>query len=278
MIETVVVALDGSEFAAAAIPVAAAITESDHAGIRLVGIARNDGEYAWMYDHVHDAAFRLAPRDEPEVDVIVDPDPAGVLLTISSDPKHVLCFATHDHRPLVTRLIDSVGSTVLERALNPLVLVGANVRAQATTGDVVVAVDGVHDPGRLLATAREWARQLHAPLRLVTVYEPVLEDLRRPGYFARHHGPSIDPDRYLDEISRAIEPDRVDAITTAAIADPVSVPAGLVRHLEEHPARVLVVGHRNGGGALPAGTVRELLRTAKVPLVFVNHPPRHAIV
>jgi nucleotide-binding universal stress UspA family protein len=44
----------------------------------------------------------------------------------------------------------------------------------------VVAVDGVEALEPLLAAAAAWSRQLLAPLRVVTVYEPVPADIRRP--------------------------------------------------------------------------------------------------
>jgi hypothetical protein len=57
----------------------------------------------------------------------------------------------------------------------------------------VVALDGKHSAEALLSTGTAWADALHAPLRVVTVYEPVLPDVRNPDHFSRTHGPSSDP-------------------------------------------------------------------------------------
>jgi nucleotide-binding universal stress UspA family protein len=115
-----------------------------------------------------------------------------------------------------------------------------------------------------------WARQLGAPLRIVTVFEPAPEDLGRPGHFTRHHGPPVDPDVYLGAIERGVvDGHGLASVSTASIPDPVGVSDGIVDQLASRPAGLLVVGGGRHKG-LRAGTVRELLRTVSVPLVVVN--------
>src|SRR4051812_10441264 len=74
MYTTLVVPLDGSEFSARALPVAAAIGEATGAEVRVVGVARSDAELAWTYDHVRDAAMH-GEGVARERDVIIDSDP-----------------------------------------------------------------------------------------------------------------------------------------------------------------------------------------------------------
>jgi nucleotide-binding universal stress UspA family protein len=118
-----------------------------------------------------------------------------------------------------------------------------------------------------------WARQLGAPLRIVTVFEPAPEDLGEPGHFTRHHGPPVDPDVYLGSIERGVDGQGLASVSTASIPDPVGVTDGMVGHLARWPAGLLVVGGGRHKG-LHAGTVRELLRTVSVPLVVVNRQDR----
>jgi nucleotide-binding universal stress UspA family protein len=193
MFETLVVPLDGSEFAAKALPAAVAIARAGHAGLRLVGIARDDDELASVQRHVNGTAREVAAVKDPEVEVIIDHDPTGALLKLAADCTSVLCFASHDRRTVAARLIHSVGSALVARAPCPILVVGDHAAQAARATDVVVAVDGVGDPQPLLATAMSWARQLGAPLRIVTVFEPAPEDLGEPGHFTRHHGPPVDP-------------------------------------------------------------------------------------
>ncbi len=133
-----------------------------------------------------------------------------------------------------------------------------------------MALDGVHDPQPVLATAIDWARALKATLRVVTVYEPVLPDLRRPTHFTRGHGPPGDPDEYLDAMAQEAESSGISTSKTS-IADPISAAAGLEQHLEQHPASLVVLGGAQKSAHLGAGTVRALLRGAAVPLLVVNH-------
>lgn len=271
MFEALVVPLDGSEFAAKALPVAVAIARAGHAGLRLVGVARDDGGRAAVRRYVDGTAREVPATVVPEVDVILDSDPVHALLELAADGTSVLCLASHDRGPLAAKIMHSVGSALVARARQPIVIVGEHLAPSVGAGDVVAAVDGVNDPLPLIATAGAWARQLGAPLRIVTVYEPTLADLDRPSHFTRHYGPPVDPDVYLGAIQRGVEEEGLVSVSTAAIADPVGVGEGLVNHLADRPAGLLVVGgRRHGGPDRPSGTVRGLLRTASVPLLVVN--------
>jgi nucleotide-binding universal stress UspA family protein len=269
--EALVVPLDGSEFAAQAVPVAVAIARAGHVGLRLVGVARDDGERAAVRRYLDGTAREVPTTVVPEVDVILDADPVRALLELAADGTSVLCLASHDRGRVAAKIMHSVGSALVARARQPIVVVGEHVAPSIGANDVVVAVDGVHDPLPLVATAVAWARQLRAPLRIVTVYERTLTDPDQPSHFTRQEGPPVDPDVYLGAIQRGVEEEGMVSVSTTAIADAAGVGEGLVDHLADRPARLLVVGgRRHGGPDRPSGTVRRLLRTAPVPLVVVN--------
>jgi nucleotide-binding universal stress UspA family protein len=272
---TIVVPLDGSDFAAQALPVAVALASASNAGLRLVGIAHDEGQLAWVQRHVHGAARQVASTSAPEVDVILDPDPARVLLGVAADGSKVLCFASHDYGRVAAKVMHSVGSAIIARAPHPVVVTGARAAPSSWATDVVVAVDGVNDPQPLLATASGWARRMQAPLRIVTVYEPVPADLNRPTHFTRHHGPPGDPHEYLEAIQRHADQHGLASTSTASIADPISVASGIVEHLASRPALLLVAGasHHVGPHVGPgAGTLRDLLRMVLAPVLV---DPRH---
>ena len=243
-----------------------------HARLRLVGIARNDDELAWVHRHVQGAARQVAATSAPEVDVILDPHPTNVLLETAADSHNVLCFASHHYRRVAAKVMHSVGSSLIARAPHPIVVVGPHAAPSTWATDVVIALDGVGDPRPLLATATAWARQLEAPLRIVTVYEPVPADLNRPSHFTRHHGPSGHPEQYLDAMKRNVEEHGMTSVSTASIADPVSVTGGITDHLASRPARLLVVGRgRHHEDARPAaGALRDLLQAVALPVLVVN--------
>jgi nucleotide-binding universal stress UspA family protein len=270
MFTMLVVPLDGSDFAARAIPCALQIAQRAGAGLRLIGIARNDGEVASIHDHVH-AAAKNAGQTASDADVIVDPNPVDVLLGIAAEEGALVCLASHDRMRVEAAVLHSVGSSFIARSERPFVVVGERAEPAVDASDVVVALDGVTDPKELLDAAVGTARQLAAPLRLVTVYEPVLADLRDPSHFSRHHGPPSDPDDYLASVARSAEGLGADSVSTASIADPVSVTAGLSDHLAGRPALLLGVGKPRQRELSPGGTVHTLLHRLTTPLFVASH-------
>jgi nucleotide-binding universal stress UspA family protein len=270
MIDSLVVPIDGSELATRALAAAFAIADVSGAGVRLVGVVHDDGASASMRDHARDAAEALASDRFGGFELLVGDDPAAVLLEIASDSSTVLCFASHDHPKLMATLLHSVGSHIIEHATHPFVVVGPNMDASKLGSDVVVALDGVADPDPLLSTASAWAARLGAALRIATVYEPVLADLRNPEHFTRSHGPPNDPHVYLESVRERVDPTELKAVESVAIADPVNVAAGLERHLAEQPALMLVVGARRSGAHVSAGVLREFLRVGPLPVLVVR--------
>jgi hypothetical protein len=269
MIRTLVVPLDGSQFSALALPIATELAAAASASVRVIGIAPSDAELAWTYDHVHDHA-KQAGLEPDAVDVRVDPQPAQMLLDAAAVEGNVLCLASHDRVPPAARLVHAVGSTVIEDARHPLVVVGGETAAQSAGSDVVVAVDGVGEQERLLTVAAAWAHQLNSRLRIVTVYEPVPADLRHPDHFTRRHGPPGDPAAYLRQLQQRVAGAALDGVDTFAVADPVNVGGGLQQHLRDDPARLVVLGGAGRGGRPSGGVARHLLIDSAPPLLVVN--------
>jgi len=235
-----------------------------------VGVAHADDELAWVFDHVHAAARSITNGSGPKVDIIVDPDPTTVMLGIADVPGNVLCFASHDRSRLAAKLMDSVGSELMERATRPFVVVGERADRDHRAGSVAVAVDGRGDPEPLLEAAAGWSAGLQSPLHIVTVYEPVPADLRRPEHFTRHHGPAGDPETYLAELRDDVARYGTPNVSTEAIPDPISPAAGLQSYVETHPTRLLVVGGRKRDAHPIGGTTRSLLSSVSAPLLVVN--------
>jgi len=268
-LKTIIVPVDGSDLSNRAIPVAAAIATAAGASMAIVSVARYEGALAGTTKRVREARH-LVPEGIPvEVDVVVSPSPVVALLERAAASASVLCLATHDRRPVSATLLDSVGSQIIEHARRPLIIVGPAGDGSRLGRDVVVALDGVHDAASLLSTAMTWAALLDAPLRIVTVYEPVLPDLRRPGHFTRRHGPPTDPDAYLDDLALRLRRGPDDRIETVALADPVSVADGVAQHLSDRPALLLVAGAPRGTQPLRPGVLRELVHHVSIPVLVV---------
>jgi nucleotide-binding universal stress UspA family protein len=270
MFRTIVIAIDGSDFAQRAVPVGTTLARRGGANVRAVAIARSDAEIDWTYRRVFEDA-NLDGLDPAEIDFLVDPDPAKVLLEKTAADEIVLCLATHDRPKPITVLMHSVGSEVIERATHPTIAVGSNASVASFADDVVVALDGVDDAEPLLAVAAAWALQLHSRLRIVTVYEPVLSDVRRPEHYTRLHGPPGDPDVYLSAMAQRVSDVGLEGVETVAIGDPTGPAPGLEQHLAEQPALLLVLGsshpHRPH---VHASVAHRVLSNATLPVLIVN--------
>jgi len=267
-INSVTVPIDESEFSTRAVPPAGVLARRAGTSITLIGIATDDGDLASIAAHVHDASTLVPDGVEVDEEVIANPDAVGVLLQRVADPGTVVCFASHDHGAPAAAIRASVGSRVIERATQPLFVVGPRADAGVMGDDIVVAVDGRKNPDPLLSAAAACAPQLGARVRIVNVYEPVPPDVRYPHHFTRTHGPSYDVDTYLADVARRV-PLGVAHVEGVAIPDPVSVADGLADHLRSAPALALVLGSRPGTHEVWPGVVRELVRRVGVPLLVV---------
>jgi nucleotide-binding universal stress UspA family protein len=265
--QTIVVPVDGSTLALRAVPAAAGLAAAAQAKVRLLSVAHNDGELAWAYDQAHAAARLLPAEITAAVDVVVDGDPVSVLLDTAADTANVLCFSTHDQPWIASELLGRVGSRVVERASHPFLVVAPNGSPPVPGDDIVVALDGVTDPDRVLSTAVQWALRLNTGLRIVTVYEPTPPDLRRPDHYTRRHGPPNDPDEYLAAMQRRVEAAGFFRSTTTAIADPVSVAGGLADHLRDRPAYLIALGGPRHRRRWPSSVLRDVLRGSPPPIL-----------
>jgi nucleotide-binding universal stress UspA family protein len=272
MFEDVVIPLDGSESAAGALPIGISLASTAKARARVVGIAPSDAELDWTYRHVHDDAKR-AGLQEADVEVVVDPKPAAVLLAIGSDERNVLCLASGYEPDPVARLRHAVGSEVIDRIRRPVVVTGPNAVVGPEGTAVVVALDGRDDVDVVLTTAAAWALRLGAPLRIVTVYEDIPPDVRETMHFSRAFGPEGDPDEYLTAMRDRVDDPGVGHVDTVSIPHDIGPGRGLEQHLGDRPARLLVIGgHQSRAPRKPAGGVaRHVLATATCPVLVVKH-------
>jgi nucleotide-binding universal stress UspA family protein len=265
MFRHLVVPLDGSEFAAHALPVGQQLAAVAGASVHVLGVARTDAELAWTYDHVVSDAQR-AGVDLADVEVLVDPDPTALLVAIAADERDVLCLASHLRPKPIEMLMHSVGSRVIEQAGRPVVVVGPKASAAGVGRDVVVALDGVSDAQPLLDAGTAWASQLGGSLRLVTVYEPVLAEVSDPNLFVRLWGTSYDPNAYLEAMVERVDSARLAGVNAVAIRDMSGPAAGLKQHLANSPACLVVLG----ADRAPSRVVRDLLEAVRSPLLLVN--------
>jgi nucleotide-binding universal stress UspA family protein len=173
---TFVVPLDGSDFAARAIPIAAELGARFDADLVLVTVPTTlDAEGRatrprWLDDAA--GALRIA---RVEVAVVDADDPAAGVVDLLRDRGDAgLVMATHGRGVLGSAALGGVAQAIVRAAGIPVVLVGrACDEHPGWRGPVLVCHDGSAAAGAALSPARVWAAALGVPIDVVHVFHPL---------------------------------------------------------------------------------------------------------
>ena len=260
-VELVVVPLDGSDGADAAVPVARVVAERLGASLTLVTVVEPGDDEAPSASHLRAVAAETGATWR----LLEGRDVAAVLRGAAGGlPDRLVCMASHG-RGRSAALLGSVASAVAAGARGPLLVVGPNTSPHhPLAGDVVACVDGSAASERILPVAADWAAALGLGLEIVTVAEPVPQTDTPGAPYHRSHGPSVVAEDYLDELAAPLREGGV-VVGTTAIYDPVSVVGGLADRFEGRPpALIATMTHARTGfarlahGSVAAGIVHEL--------------------
>ena len=180
---TVVVPLDGSEFAERALRPACALAAClEDARVLLVTCAPDDA--AVVQAHLDDRAGLFAAAVEVDSRIVEDAEPAdGILQTLSSVPDALLCMATHGRGGLRTAVLGSVAEQVVCRSSEPLVLVGPACRTVLQVGErgrLLVCSDGSAFSASIIPAAASWGARLRLESWVTEVVAPD-EEVASPG-------------------------------------------------------------------------------------------------
>jgi nucleotide-binding universal stress UspA family protein len=265
----IVVPADGSPFAERALPVAAWLARAIGAPMHLVQVVRpeDDVERASRYLDAlarrHGAASWDASRGY---------DPAAAIVAVADmDGAGLICMATQG-RDRSVAVLGSVAAAVLNRASDPVLLVGRKAR-RSYTGDapVVVAVDGTPRDRVVARVATDWASRLGRRLVVATVAEPVPGSFREGRPLHRARGPD-DPEGYVAGLAADAAQVGACAVDSQVVYEPISVRAGLVRFVDRMAA-LLVIGSRRRGGrtlrALVGSHAVRIVHDVEVPALVV---------
>lgn len=271
--ERVLVPLDGSQFARAAMWSARALAERLGAELHTVSVAGSDDEVDELRHHAADA-LGVAP-DDPRVHVRTDDDVASAIARCADDLHPcVICMSTHGRGRLAGAIMGSVARSLLADARAPLVVVGrlqSGSVAPLSVPRLVACVDGSAPSERLAETAGRWADALDMSLTLLTVAEPMPAPVRTGAKWHRRHGPDEDADDYVRRLQarHATVARQVDA---AVHYDPISPAEGVRDFLQERPAGLLAVTThaRSGLGRLALGAdAAAIVSQSTVPVLVV---------
>jgi nucleotide-binding universal stress UspA family protein len=174
--KTLVVPLDGSEFALRAVPVASNLAGSFDADLLLMTTPlggdkeMRDVPPVWLGDAATASGYARVRT------VVAQDDHAAVAIAelVAELPDAAICMSTHGHGRVVSAALGSVATDVVHRVRAPVVLLGPDFVAEPNAnGWMVVAHDGSAAADAILAPARAWADALGLLVTVVHVLHPL---------------------------------------------------------------------------------------------------------
>jgi len=171
--KTVVVPLDGSEYAERALPVAEAIAGRIGGGLLLVS--------AQFYGPLDPHAYLeecAARHDRGPVEVLATKETYAAQMiseAVAAGDDRVVCMTTHGRGRFRWAVLGSVAEDVIRRGDHPVLLVGRNCRPDFLdrSSHLVACADGSEESDELAPAAKEWADLLGLDLRVAVVVHPL---------------------------------------------------------------------------------------------------------
>ena len=174
--KTVVVPLDGSEFAARAVPVATTLARRFDADLVLMTTPlahdkeMRDVPPVWLADAATASGYERVRT------VLAHHDHGAIAIAdlVDSLPDAAVCMSTHGHGCVVTTALGSVATGVVHRITTPVALLGPECADELhADGWMLVSHDGSDAADAILEPARAWADALSLRIMLVHVLHPL---------------------------------------------------------------------------------------------------------
>jgi nucleotide-binding universal stress UspA family protein len=171
--ETIIVPLDGSDFAERALVPAAALAKRTGADVTLMTSIMG-GVVVEPERYLADAAAK-AGIAAAHVAVITDHGAAtGLKLVVAEAQDPIVCMSTHGHSGVVQALIGSTAEEAVRLVRVPMLLLGPSVELSLATrlDSVVVCTDGTHTSKAIVPEVSNWIRDLRLRAWVVQVLDP----------------------------------------------------------------------------------------------------------
>ena len=171
---TIVVPLDGSDFAATAVPVAAAYMKG--CGGRLVLMTTHwNGDVVEPRQYLGRVAETVLGVETDTVVVHDRPAAEAIQVVVDQEPGRAVCMTTHGRGRLRWAVLGSVAEGVIHDTSKPMLLVGphCNIAEPAPPTRLLVCVDGSSPEPPLLPPVLEWAKALALDVLVATVIHPL---------------------------------------------------------------------------------------------------------
>ncbi len=172
--DTIVVPLDGSEFAARALPVARAFARKT-GGRLLLMTTRWDDDVRTARDYLDEISAANQDVDVSTIVIADRPAASAIQLVATESPSRIVCMTTHGRGRIRWALLGSVAEEVVRESSAPVVLLGRHCRTDWPNNfrKMVVCVDGTSAAPAVEADAVEWAKTLGLEVHVATVIHPL---------------------------------------------------------------------------------------------------------
>ncbi len=272
MYTQILVPLDGSAVAARALTVAARLSATFDAPMRIVGWASP----STVDDLRNQIDVQVAQSGVVGIEVAVgstDDVAEAISAEVENRPGTLVCMSSTG-RSHIGAALGSVAEAALRHYVDPVLLIGpeCDVTRFRPDGPMVVCVDGSPNSEAAVPIATSWAIALHDPVEVVIVADP---EVQRE--FARNVAASADlPSEtgYPHRIARRIEGDLGRTVNYEVLHNHHPSRA-IVEHLESQQASLAVVATHGSAGLdrLVVGSVAmDVVHRAPCP-VLVTRPP-----
>jgi len=171
--KTIVVPLDGSEFAERALVPAAAFAKRTGADVVLM-TSQMGGVVVEPKRYLTDTA---AKAGIPGANVAVISDhfaASGLRIVVADLADPIVCMSTHGHSGVIQALLGSTAEDAIRLLRAPMLLLGPNVELSLTTrlDSVVVCTDGTETSNAIVPEVSEWIGDLQLRAWVVEVLDP----------------------------------------------------------------------------------------------------------
>ena len=258
----ILVPLDMSEAAEAALPMARLLAASMGSGLTLMAVATDcePGGTRELFDYLEDvaAAEREQPSGPPVQTSMRIGDPTDAILMVERElDVDLIVMATHARGGLGRLLLGSVADQVARASRAPVVLLRPGQRSREQLQTVLVPLDGTPEGALALSLAVPLARACHARIVLV------------------HASPSSRQaaESHADGIAARLRRVGVVAEGRGAVGQPGTA---IVSTADDVDADLIVMSTHGRSGPVRAvlGSVAEdVVRRCQRPVLLVRHPP-----
>jgi nucleotide-binding universal stress UspA family protein len=299
---TILVPVDGSQFAEASIPAAMTMARRLGAEIELISVfedasvlaeTRDTGQEfkAWLQESLEELATRIRNVSEiPVATTIVDGLPSERLVEYAKRATvEMIVMATHGRGPVSRAWLGSVADYVLRHVDVPVLLVRAEEGAEPpkieewTFEHALVALDGSDRAEHALDWAADIAlpgktaitlfRAVEPPIPFASPYLPQAVDDTQAALEAGRGAAT----EYLSHVADRLRKQGYQVETEAVVgAHPAP---GIVDYARKHPIDLIAIGTHGHRGLrrLVLGSVADkVLRSANVPILLVRDAKQKA--